>query len=682
MAAARGLGFQLGLLDPRVRLDREPARTAHDRGAHTRPSRPLLPRRGGQLLLEACPKIDGLTFRIHGESGVPEGSWDFWRTVFEGVATSGRRVGLDLHAKGLDERTLGHALDTGQPVTVSPKFWAEHMGLPYHQAAIREHERPVRDDPSRLSEWHRYMSVSEGSRPFTRYGYADFLREDRGYEVVFRLWAGTQRVLLWGDPAIAAGYGRSAHLAGAHGLEWCEPLTFKGREGTGVAGSRTGYADPALVPARDWEKFAYAYRLFGRLTYDPDAQPECWRRALRPFGRAAPDAEASLAAASRILPLVTTAHHPSASNNYYWPEIYTDMPIVWTDAVTRPHPYLDTPEPRRFGTVSPLDPEVFSSVTDFVSESLSGEPSGRVSPLETAATLDLLAEAAARGNAEVRAYGSPTDADVRRWTIDVGILADLGRFWAGKLRAAAWYELYAMLDDRDALGLALSSYRAARAGWREASRGASVYVDDLTFGPQPRLRGHWSDRLPAIDADLADMEERWMTASTSDPHAPEVDRLLEPSREPVPEVDIYHDPPDAFIPGEPIDLSVIVRGDGKEAVGGVTLRYRPMDQALPGVGPGAGALGRPLRGIDPDRGGGPLSPRIRIHPSWRLGTRLAISGPRQRPCVAAVLRRPPGTRLTPETSDEGPHSGGLSAGLRGDLGTLPSARSLHRVQGE
>jgi len=27
-------------------------------------------------------------------------------------------------------------------VNVSPKSWAEHMGLPYHQAAIREIELP------------------------------------------------------------------------------------------------------------------------------------------------------------------------------------------------------------------------------------------------------------------------------------------------------------------------------------------------------------------------------------------------------------------------------------------------------------------------------------------------------------------------------------------------------------
>jgi hypothetical protein len=86
--------------------------------------------------------------------------------------------------------------------------------------------------------------------------------------------------------------------------------------------------------------------------------------------------EAALASASRILPLITTAHHPSAANNRYWPEIYTNMPIVTLESLasagvsvvdaagseladpeeTRPQPYADTTRPRRFGTVTALDP--------------------------------------------------------------------------------------------------------------------------------------------------------------------------------------------------------------------------------------------------------------------------------------------------------------------------------------
>src|SRR5262245_13760492 len=379
------------------------------------------------------------------------------------------------------------------------------MCLPYHQAAIREAERLDRDDPGHLSEWHGYMRVSEGSRPFTRYGYADFLREDRGYAMVSRFWAGTQRLLAWGDPAMASAYSRAAHVAGMQGFEWCEPLTFKGREGTGVPGSRTAYADASLVPADDWAKSAYAYRLFGRLGYDPDAPAIAWRPFLRArLGDAAAGGEAALAAASRILPLLTSAHHPSASNNYFWPEMYTDMPIVWTDDGTRPHPYLDTPRPRRFGTVSPLDPEVFSSVAEFVEETLSGDPSGRVSPMEVAAHLERLS-----GEASAFVPGDHgDDADVRRLAVDLAVLAALGRFFAGKVRAATWFEAYEATGDPDALQRAIDAYRGARDAWLDAAGAAAVYERDITFGPEERLRGHWEDRASAIEDDLLDMEIR------------------------------------------------------------------------------------------------------------------------------------------------------------------------------
>ena len=579
-AVARGLEFQLGLWTHAYAWIDSPNAHHTVEGLTPETHAPYC-RDAVRTLLDACPSIGGVTFRVHGESGVPEGSWEFWRSVFEGVASCGRRVGIDLHAKGLDARTLGSALDTGLPITVSTKFWAEHMGLPYHQAAIRESERLPRGDPSDLSEWHRSMRVSEGSRPFTRYGYGDFLREDRPYDVVFRLWAGTQRVLLWGDPAFASGYGRAASLAGAQGLEWCEPLTFKGREGSGIPGSRTGYADPSLDPEDDWEKFAYTYRLFGRLTYDPNASAEVWRRPLRAhFGPSAPDAESALASASRILPLVTVAHHPSASNNYYWPEMYTDMPIVWSEEGTRPHPYHDTPEPWRFGTVGPLDPEVFSSVVSYVDERVRDAPSGRVSPLEVAGWLDRLARDAGRHLATVIEGVRRPDAEVRRWSADIAILAALGRFFAGKLRAAVDYELHTETGDREALRRAVDAYRDASQAWRDASALAEgIYLPDLTYGPQRRIRGHWSDRLPAIEADLRDMEDR-LRATGMEPVAGHVRHLPVDAPGAHRGVEVVHVPPSSFTPGADLALEVELLSPNGGAVQDVSVRYRPMNQAL------------------------------------------------------------------------------------------------------
>jgi hypothetical protein len=61
------------------------------------------------------------------------------------------------------------------------------------------------------------------------------------------------------------------------------------------------------------QKYSYTYRLWGRLGYNPDADPEIWRRALRQeFGAAALAVERAIAPASRVLKLFTLVHAPSA----------------------------------------------------------------------------------------------------------------------------------------------------------------------------------------------------------------------------------------------------------------------------------------------------------------------------------------------------------------------------------
>src|SRR5258708_2153975 len=82
-----------------------------------------------RLLLRTCPAIGGITFRVHGESGVEEGSYDFWKTVFDGVATCGRTVEIDMHSKGMDQTMLDMAVAPRQPVRPSPAVRAGPPGI-------------------------------------------------------------------------------------------------------------------------------------------------------------------------------------------------------------------------------------------------------------------------------------------------------------------------------------------------------------------------------------------------------------------------------------------------------------------------------------------------------------------------------------------------------------------------
>jgi hypothetical protein len=573
--AARGIQFQLGIWTHAYAWTDSP-HAHHSIEGLTPETHASYCRDALAMILKACPEIEGLTLRVHGESGIPEKSYDFWKTLFEAVSGSGRKIEIDMHAKGVDQTMIDIAADTGMPVKLGAKYSAEHQSIGYNQADIRELEIPK---PERMESG--VFSVSNGDRRFTRYGYADFLQQRSRYQVLFRLWPGTQRHLLSGDPELAAAYGRTSHFCGAAGLELCEPLTFKGREGTGQAGGRCAYIDTALNPRSDWKKFEYYYRVWGRCLYNPDADPEAWRRYLRSdFGDAADSVETAVANSSRVLPLMTTAHLVSASNHAYWPEICANTPIV-AGANPLP-PYVDTPSPVRFGTVSPLDPQLFSTVAEHTMDVIAGRPNPKYSPVEVAHWLEdyTSASASALALARVRVR-SRTSAEFRRMEEDVLIQIGIGRFFAAKLRSGVLFEIYLQTGDAQAGKLALTTYLSGHDIWASMARRAKlIYHADITYGRTPVLRGHWSDRLSAIDQDIVAMRE----ALTHPPARNQsTDRTAWALRASIgaphrPFVPCSHAPPTSYSPGKPLSLS-LRDVPAQDQPSSVKLCYRHVDQA-------------------------------------------------------------------------------------------------------
>jgi len=223
------------------------------------------------------------------------------------------------------------------------------------------------------------------------------------------------------------------------------------------------------------------------------------------FGPASGSLETALSHASRVLPMLTTAHQPSASNRGYWVEVPANMPIVEGGA---PVPYSDTTLPKRFGTVSPLDPAMFASIEEHAAELLKDQRSGKYSPIEVAQFFEDSVTATARA-LETAANEAPSrkDAAFRRVEEDIRIQIGLGEFYAAKFRAGLLFEIYRRTGHRKAHEEAVQAYRKARAVWAAmAERARGVYVPDITYGETPVRRGHWIDRLPAIDQDLAALE--------------------------------------------------------------------------------------------------------------------------------------------------------------------------------
>jgi hypothetical protein len=195
-----------------------------------------------------------------------------------------------------------------------------------------------------------------------------------------------------------------------------------------------------------------------------------------------------------------------------------------------------------------------------------------------AAALDAWAAATAKRLAEARAVADRSALAFRRFEIDTSVVADLGRFWAEKLRAATLFALFERTGAEALRAAAVARYRAAREAWArivETTRG--VYMADVSYGIGWYQRGHWTDRTEALDKDVAAVEG--YTPNTPSVHA-DAERaktlaaaVARPT--PRPSLKVRHAPPAEFRRGQPLTIEVA----SVEPVVSIMLRYRAVNQA-------------------------------------------------------------------------------------------------------
>jgi hypothetical protein len=228
----------------------------------------------------------------------------------------------------------------------------------------------------------------------------------------------------------------------------CEPLTFKGREGSGHPGGRNAYADASLVAwrARAVRRTSTPPRSSPSPTSSgaatsitPTPRPDFYHRYLaQAFGPAGPALETALAASSRILPLVTTAWCPSASNHEFWPEMFTSL----LDPAHTGRPlYTDSPAPHNVSAISPLDPQLFTTIDQHAKDLISGTKNARYNSSEVIAVAGSDGRTSTKGLAAARtAAGSKARTpEFRRAEEDILILNGLGTYYANLFRAALFY---------------------------------------------------------------------------------------------------------------------------------------------------------------------------------------------------------------------------------------------------
>ena len=340
------------------------------------------------------------------------------------------------------------------------------------------------------------------------------LKKPRDYRVIYRLWTvGSHRLLLWADPDYARRFAESCRLGHGEGFEIFAPLTNKGYGN--APGKWPILADSSYLSYR-WEqqRYWFYYLVFGRLGYNPECDPTVWRRELEyRFGNAADSMETAYRNASKILPLITAAKMPSASEWRWWPEMDTGGPL---------EDYMHTP---------PSDPAQFYGIRTykrtanwwrepwdefppgFVEDVVGGKRSGRTTPPEVSHYLEELAKRTLLALASAKTkMADPQDAEFRATQLDLSVQAFLAQYHAEKTLAAMLLGFFQMTGEAGRLKAAKDHLENALAAWqRIVDATGGIYHDNLVLGHAQGTKrsraghhhsGHWKDRLSEIQKDV------------------------------------------------------------------------------------------------------------------------------------------------------------------------------------
>jgi hypothetical protein len=416
--------------------------------------------------LEVFPDIDALQFRMHDESGLKhEEMQPFWHDVFASIQQNHPNLRLDLRAKELPDAVIDDAMHLGLKANISTKYWMEQMGLPFHPTHINvqnQHDR--------------------------RHSYADLLHYPQHYRVHWQVWSGgTTRLLLWGDPDYVRRFAATARLYGGNSFEINEMLATK-MLGEPHEEKPLDILNPAFrYYDYEFERYWHFYRVWGRLTYNPQTASEVFEHDFT--GRFGPAAGIhtmnALHLASKVLPRIVAASYR-----------YQNFPTTrgWAEMNRQG----SLPE---YAGEDGSDIQQFMNVRDEAKSLVQATDTAMRRPEETsrwfAQTADgILAEVA---QAE-KGIGSKAGNEFRSTVTDLNILAGLARYHSWRLLAGVYYNLYKQTGDLASFDAAIANERRALHAWQEMVAAAGdIYNENLAFGAHAvGFSRHWKEEYQLL----------------------------------------------------------------------------------------------------------------------------------------------------------------------------------------
>jgi hypothetical protein len=477
-SAAHGIDFTLGIWEHNIQPNMKPSVdgiTPENIGPYSYEAL--------KTLLDLCPDIRSVQMRTNAESGIPaDRQVAFYRDyVFRALHDAGHLAVLDLRGWVMSPGLLEAATNAGVPLRLSSKYWAEDLGRPYQPPETWSNYSYINflEKTTKLAEQPRIDPIAP-SLPVT----VAHQQHQRPWHFYWELWAlGSHRLLLWGDPDYVRRAVSTFTMSDTDGFEIDAPLAQKG----------FGNAPSAWVlPSSgrfEFERYWMFYLLWGRLSYDPKTPDKLWSAELeRRFGSAASAVLQAYHSASNILTEIVAAHLADP-NMYIWPEI-------------NPGGLIES-----YREIRPSDWAFIAGISEAVKNRINGVASAKQTPLDTATRFH---EFARKTDAAVEQASKSIGPGNKEWEYtanDFRILSTLAQYHARKQMAADQLTYFYETSDDTGLYAARRELVGAQRMWEQIVKLTDgAYPPDMSFAPDDK--GHWKDKLPYVQHDIALLDER------------------------------------------------------------------------------------------------------------------------------------------------------------------------------
>jgi hypothetical protein len=432
-------------------------------------------------LAARAPGLAMLGFRI-GES--LQGTTWYSDTFVAGVQSVAPTMTISTRTWGAGKSDiLALASSIGQNMLLEAKYNGEHLGPPYAIAG------------GRMTGW-------------TSYSYQNYLNPPRPWSFVFQVRAGgTHQIFRQASYARTQRAVQSLALSPAVAGFTLEPPT-------------------AYTPQRDFyhaetsDQFypwAYArddlmYLEWGRLGYDP-TEPEAHFRAILAREAGTDSLWPAVQAASDIVPWVLTGHTCGADSRNFEPEMELGGDVgQWASLDSGPQSLSS----KLCAQHAPFDTFAVASPAEAAADLLAGTATARLPPSGVASLVLADADTAAQ---TVGGWYAPNalERDISRECVAV---ADLGRYFGHKLRAATGLAVYAASGASNWMDASRAEASTADSAWQSLVTDTGYikpFEERLRMQPLGYDPFHWSFEVPGLDADGTALDDAASAVAATPP---------------------------------------------------------------------------------------------------------------------------------------------------------------------